>query len=277
MSRKQKILRGIKTHKRRITQVVTALLYNSNFTGFVTGTIYQGDLKMACVPGLNCYSCPGAIGACPLGSLQSALVSFKYRFPYYILGLMLLMGVLLARFICGFLCPFGFIQEMLYKIPTKKIGKNRITSALSYLKYILLVLTVVIATVLLGAPWFCKFICPAGTLEAGIPLVIVNSQIRAVVGALFSWKVFILVLILVSAVFCFRSFCRFLCPLGAFYALFNRIAVFRMEVDSAKCDSCGACKSFCKLDIKKVGDRECVQCGDCRDVCPQKAISRKVN
>ncbi len=277
MSRKQKILHGIRNHKRRITQVVTALLYNSNFTGFVTGTIYKGDIKTVCVPGLNCYSCPGAVGACPLGSLQSALVSFKYRFPYYILGLMLLMGVLLARFICGFLCPFGFIQEILYKIPTKKIGKNRITAVLSYLKYILLVLTVVIATVLLGAPWFCKYICPAGTLEAGIPLVIVNSQIRAMVGALFSWKVFILVFILVSTVFCFRSFCRFLCPLGAFYALFNRVAVFRMEVDSEKCDSCGICKSFCKLDIQKVGDRECVQCGDCRDVCPQKAISRKVN
>ena len=157
----------MRNKKRRITQVITALLYNCNFTGFVTGSIYQGDLKMACVPGLNCYSCPGAIGACPLGSLQSALVSFKYRFPYYILGLMLLMGVLLGRFICGFLCPFGFIQEMLYKIPTKKIGKNRITSALSYLKYIILVLMVVIATVLLGAPWFCKYICPAERWKQG--------------------------------------------------------------------------------------------------------------
>lgn len=276
MSKKEKVLHGFKKYRRRITQVVTALLYNCNFIGFATGSIYKGDIKMVCVPGLNCYSCPGAVGACPLGSLQSALVSFKYRFPYYILGLMLLMSVLFGRFICGFLCPFGLIQEILYKIPTKKIKKSRITSALSYIKYILLVLAVVIATMLLGVPWFCKYICPAGTLEAGIPLVISNLQIRAMAGALFNWKVFVLVLILVSAVFCFRSFCRFLCPLGAFYALFNRIAVLRIELNSEKCDGCGKCKSFCMMDIKEVGDRECVQCGECRDVCPHEAISRKV-
>ena len=92
-------------------QLITAVLYNCNITGFAKGTIYQGDVKGLCVPGLNCYSCPGAVGACPLGSLQSALVSSKYKLPYYMLGVLLLFGIFFGRVICGFLCPFGFLQE----------------------------------------------------------------------------------------------------------------------------------------------------------------------
>ena len=73
------------------------------------GNIYKGDLKGMCVPGLNCYSCPGAIGACPLGSLQSALLNSKFKTPYYILGLLIIFGALLGRVVCGFLCPFGLL------------------------------------------------------------------------------------------------------------------------------------------------------------------------
>lgn len=267
-------MKFIKKHMRKLTQVVTAVLYNCNFVGFADGNIYKGDLKKSCVPGLNCYSCPGAVGACPIGSLQSALVSSKYRFPYYILGLLILFGVLLGRFICGFLCPFGLIQELLYKIPTRKIRKNRITAILSYGKYVVLAALVVIIPIFLQVPGFCKFICPAGTLEGGILLGMINPSVAAMLGNLFVWKTVVLAVILISAVFCFRSFCRFLCPLGAFYSFFNRFAFFRMVVDESRCNDCGACKKYCKMDIKKVGDRECVQCGECQDVCHACAICR---
>ena len=254
--------------KRRFVQVICALLYNCNLTGFAEGKIYQGDFKGFCVPGLNCYSCPGAVAACPLGSLQTALISSKYRFPYYILGVLLLFGVVLGRVICGFLCPFGLIQELLYKIPSRKIKKNRWTSRLSLLKYIILIVFVIGIPLILLVPGFCKFICPAGTLEAGIILVSMNQSLQALAGWLFSWKILILLLLLISAVFIFRSFCRFICPLGAFYSLFHKTAVIGMCIDEDKCTGCNICLKRCQMDIKKVGDRECVQCGDCINHCP---------
>ena len=122
-----KVGEHLKKFSRRYVQLITAVLYNCNVKGFATGTIWKGGSKGVCVPGLNCYSCPGAIASCPLGSFQTALVSSRYKFPYYILGTLLLMGLFLGRFICGFLCPFGMIQEFLHKIPTPKLEKSRFT------------------------------------------------------------------------------------------------------------------------------------------------------
>lgn len=268
-------MRWFRKKKRQMIQIICALLYNCNLTGFMEGKIYKGGIKAVCVPGLNCYSCPGAVASCPIGSLQSALVSAKYKFPYYILGMLLLFGVLLGRAVCGFLCPFGFFQELLYKIPTKKIPKGKWSAKLSYLKYVILLVVVIVVPLTLGIPAFCKYICPAGTLEAGIPLTLANEELRALLGNLFSWKVFLLVMIVVSAVFIFRSFCRFLCPLGAFYAFFNKIAFAGVKKDSEKCNGCGKCVRFCKMDIKNVGDCECVQCGECIGECPERALSRR--
>ncbi|MBQ6453760.1 MAG: 4Fe-4S binding protein, partial [Coriobacteriales bacterium] len=98
-------------------QSVAVLLQNANFKGFLTGRIYQGPIKAVCVPGLNCYSCPGAVGACPIGSLQATLGGASFKLPYYVLGLLVFFGALLGRAICGFLCPFGFLQDLLHRIP----------------------------------------------------------------------------------------------------------------------------------------------------------------
>lgn len=261
--------------KRKLTQVLCALLYNCNFLGFARGTIYQGPVKGLCVPGLNCYSCPGAVAACPLGSLQTALLSSRYKAPYYILGLLLLFGALLGRFVCGFLCPFGLLQELLHKLPTPKVKKSKWTRRLSWLKYLILAVFVVGLPLVLLEPGFCKYICPAGTLEGGLPLTAANETLRALAGKLFTWKVLVLALIAAGAVFCYRAFCRFLCPLGAFYSLFCRVAAVRPRVDVHKCTHCGACVARCKMDIREVGDRECISCMDCKDHCPEGAISWK--
>lgn len=266
-----------KKHKRRWSQVICALLYNCNFTGFAKGQIYQGKLKGACVPGLNCYSCPGAVIACPLGSLQSALVSSKYKFPYYILGVLLLFGVVFGRVICGFLCPFGLLQELLYKLPTKKVKKGTWSQVLSCLKYVILAVFAVGLPLVLAVPGFCKYICPAGTLEGGIFLVALNEPLKALTGFLFSWKVGVLVVILVSSIFIFRSFCRFLCPLGAIYSLFHKVSICGVRVDEDKCIHCNICVRECRMDVGRVGDRECVHCGDCIGHCPTCAIAYRGN
>ena len=180
---KKKITNEWKRHR---VQILWALLTNSYLIGFVQGKIYKGKLKNLCVPGLNCYSCPGAVFSCPLGSLQSALLSSKYRFPYYMLGMLLLFGILLGRVICGFLCPFGLVQELLYKIPTKKLQKNVWTRRLSRLKYVILAVFVILIPLVFLTPGFCKYICPAGTLEGGFPLLLKNESLRRACGQAFS-------------------------------------------------------------------------------------------
>lgn len=267
---------------RRLIQVYTALLYNAYIKGFAEGEIYTGVLKNACVPGLNCYSCPGAISACPLGSLQNAISASADRPAFYIIGIILLFGMFLGRVICGFLCPFGLIQELLHKIPVKKLKKNKITQKLTGIKYVILGIFVVMIPLFFGLrkqplPAFCKYICPAGTFEGALMLMLHpdNADLRSLTGGIFYWKLAVLIAMVISCVFIFRAFCRFICPLGAIYSLFSKIALLGVRVDMNKCNNCGACVKTCQMDIKKVGDRECIQCGECIDVCPEKAITFK--
>ncbi len=265
---------------RRLIQLYSALLYNAHLRGFVEGEIYTGPLKKICVPGLNCYSCPGAVSACPLGALQNAVASSADRPAFYVVGLLLLFGLFLGRVICGYLCPFGLIQELLHKLPTKKVRKSSLTRKLSRVKYMILLVFVLAVPVWFALkrvplPAFCKYICPAGTLEGAVLLLLhpANSELRALAGGLFWWKFSLMAVILAACVFVYRAFCRFLCPLGAIYGLFSRIALLGVKVDPVRCTDCGACVRACPTDILKVGDSECVHCGNCIDVCPEKAIS----
>ena len=183
-------------------QAGAALLTNLHLPNFIKGGLYQGTGKTVCVPGLNCYSCPAASGACPIGAFQAVAGSSRFRFSYYVTGFLILLGVLLGRFICGFLCPFGWFQELLHKIPTKKLSTKKL-KPLTYLKYVVLLVMVVLLPALvvndvgMGDPFFCKYLCPQGVLEGAIPLSIANSGIRAALGSLFTWKFTILLGILV--------------------------------------------------------------------------------
>ena len=268
--------------KRRIIQLYAALLYNANIKGFITGRIFKGDTKNVCVPGLNCYSCPGAVGSCPLGALQNALNSSNKTVPYYMLGIILLFGVTLARTICGFLCPIGMLQELLYKIKTPKIKKTKVTYVLSFFKWVVLivfVLAIPIGFSFAGYadPGFCKYFCPAGTFGGGFMLLINpnNTDMFDMLGVLFSWKTALLFVFIVMCIFMYRFFCRFFCPLGLIYGLFNKFSLVGVVVNKSKCSDCGLCVNACKMDIRKVGDMECINCGECITVCPENAITWK--
>ena len=236
-----------------------------------------------CVPGLNCYSCPGALGACPVGAMQAVAGSTKYGISMYVLGFLVFVGILLGRFVCGWLCPFGWIQELLHKIPVKKIRvPAAVNNCLKWVKYAVLLLAVILLPMALtdrfgiSTPYFCKYICPAGTLEGGIPLLLLNEPLRNAIGFLFSWKVGILAVIVVLSLLIFRPFCRWLCPLGAFYSIFNPISFYRYKVDSDKCIRCGKCERVCKMDISPCtmpNSPECIRCGECKKACPTKAIT----
>ena len=268
--------------KRKIMQLYFAVLFNANLKGFITGKIFTGGTKILCAPGINCYSCPGAVGACPLGSLQGAFSAKNHSTIYYVGGILLLYSIMFGRMICGWLCPFGLVQELVYKIKTPKLKKSPVTRLLSYLKYAILVFFVFIVPILYGIrnvplPAFCKYICPAGTIEGGLLLLShnTNTPLLSILGPLFTWKFLLMVSIIVGCIFIFRLFCRFICPLGALYGLFNKISVFGIKVDNSKCTHCGLCQAKCKVDIHSPGDQECISCGECVGVCPTKAISWK--
>lgn len=277
-----KLFSSLKNHSRLWVQSVFTALTNGYAVGFAKGKIFTGSTKALCVPGLNCYSCPGALGSCPIGSLQAVLGSRNYKFAFYILGFLMVVGAVLGRFVCGWLCPFGLIQDLLHKIPfVKKLKKLPGDRWLKWLKYVILIVFVILLPLYVvdiigqGQPWFCKYICPSGTLTAGIPLVIANEGLRAAAGWLFAWKNFILVALILLSVLVYRPFCRYLCPLGAIYGVFNPIAFYRFRVDENKCTSCKACQKVCKLDIpvyKTPNSPECIRCGDCKKHCPHGAI-----
>ena len=262
-------------------QTASALLTNIHLPNFLDGTLYQGAGKYVCVPGLNCYSCPGAAGACPIGSFQAVVGASKFKFSYYTTAILILLGVLLGRLICGFLCPFGWFQELLHKIPSPKFSTKRL-KPLRYLKYAVLLIMVILLPAFavnslgMGDPFFCKYLCPQGVLEGAIPLSLTNAGIRAALGKLFTWKAGILLAVILGSVVFYRPFCKWLCPLGAFYAILNKVSLFQMCVDTGKCISCGACAKSCKMDVditKAPNHTECIRCGMCMKSCPTDAIS----
>lgn len=263
-------------------QAVFTLLSNGWIKGYRNGTIYTGAGKKFCAPGLNCYSCPGALGSCPIGALQSTLTAPEFKFALYVSGFLIMVGAALGRFVCGFLCPFGWIQELLHKIPfPKKLKKLPGEKLLRCLKYGILIVFVILLPLFfidatgIGKPWFCAFICPAGTLEAGIPLVLMNDFLRPALGFLYTWKLFILILLLLLSLLIWRPFCRYLCPLGAIYGCFNPISLIRFKINADNCIDCGVCEKACPMSLpvhRKPNGMECVRCGKCKDACPTNAI-----
>ena len=265
---------------RKWIQAAAALLTNIHLPNFLKGSIYRGKGKLACAPGLNCYSCPAASGSCPIGAFQAVVGSSKFSFSYYVTGILIFFGVLLGRFICGFLCPFGWFQELLHKLPGKKLSTKNLRP-LTFIKYAVLLLMVVLLPAFavndlgMGEPFFCKYLCPQGVLEGAIPLSVVNSGIRAALGKLFAWKFGILLSFILLSVFIYRPFCKWICPLGAFYALLNKVSLVGMQVDESRCISCGRCARACKMDVdvtKTPDHSECIRCGMCVDACPTKAV-----
>jgi polyferredoxin len=272
--------------KRRLTEILAAIGFNLDLPSLLKGQISQAKTKGICLPVLNCYSCPAAIGACPIGSLQNSLNSLRYNLKLgqkqlglYVVGSLGLVGVIGGRLPCGWLCPFGLLQELIYKIPVPKL---KIPTFLTYLRYAVLLVLVILLPLLLvdsfgqGSPWFCKFVCPAGTLEAGVVLALINPELRSQLGFLFAWKVSLLVLFLIWMALSQRPFCRTICPLGTILGFFNGISAFEIKVDLDNCLVCNACQRACPVDIKiyqNPGNSQCIRCLQCQEVCPTGCIT----
>ncbi|MEN6560519.1 MAG: 4Fe-4S binding protein [Acidobacteriota bacterium] len=272
--------------RRHWYQAFFALGLNAWLPSWFKGEIFQGGIKGVCVPALNCYSCPSAMGACPVGALQTFFGGLRFnlsiaekKFGLYVAGFMAAVGSAVGRLPCGWVCPFGFVQDLLHKIPSPKL---RIPRAMTFLRYAVLAVMVVALPLLIvdevgyGQTWFCKWICPAGTLGAGLPLMLIKPDIRPLIGFMYYWKVGLLALFLAWFVVSRRPFCRTICPLGAVWGLFNKASLFRMAVDDGKCTRCDKCRRDCPVDMKiyeSANSPDCVRCLKCISSCKFGAVS----
>jgi len=262
-----------KTHPlhifRRISQIgVGAFLFNSYFAVFSTKTLYNGPFRNACVPGLNCHSCPTATMGCPIGILQ--YYAATHRFPWFLLGFLGIIGLLSGRFTCGWLCPWGLVQDLTHRFKKVRI---KIPRLLHYLKYVILIVVAIIIPYITFEHWFSK-LCPCGALIAAIPWALWNPIdpvlgvpyiARDMIASMFWIKMWILWAFLVLFLFIKRPFCRTICPLGAIYALFNRISLVSVK-NLPGCVDCGQCDAVCPVDLnvkREVNSEACIKCLEC--------------
>jgi len=268
---------------RLVVQIIYTIVTNGYVYGYLNGKIYKGSLKYACVPGLNCYSCPGAVASCPLGALQAALNQKNFEIPFAVLGFFFVFGSIFGRFVCGWLCPFGLLQDLLYKIPLVKKWKRKqlpFHSVLKYGKYLVLFGLVFVGSAFLftgfvKVPAFCKYLCPSGTFMGAIPLLSTNAQLRSQIGGLFYWKLGLLIFLILLSLVIYRPFCQYLCPLGAIYGWFNRFSLVQIHWEKDACISCMACQRACPVDLppEKISvSGECIKCGKCVEVCPKNCL-----
>ncbi len=275
---------------RRLSQYLFAILANSYWLFPWSFPIYQGFLKRFCFPGLNCYSCPAAVMSCPIGAIQNFLATFRYGLSsggqfqpgLYVIGSLGFFGVWAGRFPCGWICPFGLIQDLLFGLCKKALSLWR---PLCKVPYLILVVFVILLPLFaldqagFGRTWFCQYICPAGTLEAGLPLMALKSSLRSAAGWLFANKVLILLLILGLCTIISRPFCRILCPLGAIFGLFNRISWVRLRFEPDRCSQCKACRIFCPTEVSffngedDINSIACIRCLRCISLCPGGAVA----
>lgn len=264
--------------RRKVIQVAAFGFTNMKLGNLVTGRLYTGKWKNFCAPGLNCYSCPAALVSCPIGAMQSIAKSPRMSFSFYAIGIILAFGIVLGRAVCGYLCPFGLLQELIAKIP---VPKFRLKKIFRYIKYIVLLVFVIILPAVIanaagvGKPWFCEYICPAGTLEGGLLNVFRSSALINSIGWVFWLKLGLLGAIIILCLFCYRFFCKTLCPLGAIYGLLNKISLYHVELDKNKCVDCGRCAKECRMDVdpsKEIRSAECILCGKCAATCKTGAL-----
>lgn len=258
-------------------QLLYTIVTNGYAYGFLHGKIYKGPLKYACVPGLNCYSCPGALASCPLGALQAALNKRGFEIPFAVLGFLFIFGSLLGRFVCGWLCPFGLLQDLLHKLPFfRKQKQLPFHNLLKYGKYVTLSGLVIAGSAFLftgfaKVPAFCKYLCPSGTLMGALPLLSMNESLRTQIGGLFFWKAGVLIAIILLSIKVYRPFCQYLCPLGAIYGWFNRFCLVQIHWQQDACISCMACQRACPVNLapEQISvSPECIKCGQCIQACP---------
>jgi len=257
-------------HSRRWVQLASFLFANSFFLS---------RFKGFCYPVLNCWACPSANFSCPIGALQNSSSSARLALrgeapwtaviPIYVLGTLLLFSSLFGRMMCGWLCPFGWFQELL-----GRLGPKLRTAPWSrYLRYVVLVGLVFVVPYLTSEAWFSK-LCPMGAIEGGLPQPLLRPELRSQIGLMWWVKMAILAVTIGAAIVWRRPFCSVICPLGAIFALAHRWSAWRIDYDRDACTDCMICVEACPQGLdprREVNSHACIGCLEC-EKCPFGAI-----
>lgn len=261
---------------RRYSQIAAVVIANPWVFYFKDNVLYRGKGKGVCFPGMNCYACPMAMYSCPIGAMQHSLAVRSAGAMLYVFGTLAALGAVIGRIPCGWVCPFGFLQDLAYKVPLPKLSLPRWAGYFKYVALLVLAIALPLAT---RVHWYSR-LCPVGTLEGGIPLqAFPPNGVPSFVmrpGVFFWLKIAILAIFLLWMLVTKRPFCRTACPLGAVWSLFNPFSLYRMRVDGSVCRSCGKCKEVCPVDIciaDNANSPECIRCLDCKKACPEGCVT----
>ena len=241
---------------RRSTQLLALVLVNIGFVEILkTGAV---------CPVFYCYGCPAAAFACPIGIFQN--YAALGMFPFYAIGTLGVFALILGRFWCGWACPFGTVQDFVVWI--RRRGDPVKVRRFPWFSFVVLGGALIAAWVATDA-LFCK-VCPAGSLFAAIPQRFASPGLPF--GTFFYVHIGTLVVSVVAFFLVGRFWCRYLCPLGGIFGVFNRVGIVKVKLDEAKCTHCGKCLEVCPVKIERPEDIEnsidCIRCGKCIDACP---------
>lgn len=251
----------------------------------VSGICPVKRTQLGVFPFLNCQACEMATGGCPIGMIQWGLINKK--FPLFSLAILLLFGSILGRAVCGWLCPFGFFADVLDRlINIKKLrSKIKVLPKAAFIKYFLIIF--IFTAPFWAVPYFCIYICQSANIYGLLPYYLTTGlegftaafQSTAWLrGIFFFHMVSMFILILLAIIVSGRWFCRYICPLGAIYGLFNYVSPLQVKHDSDKCTNCNRCIKVCPMDVD-LRNKDfatvtgCIRCGRCIKLCEARYFS----
>ncbi|MGH4139726.1 4Fe-4S binding protein [Clostridium sp.] len=221
---------------------------------------------------------PSIHALCPFGGLESLYTLFTtggfigkiFSGTIILFAITLVIAIIFRRSFCGLICPFGAIQEFFGKLGQKIFKKKfimpaKIDKPLRYLKYVILAITIFYAWKTAGL-WMAPY--DPWSAYAHLPEGISSVWAESAIGLI------ILIITVVGSLIYDRFFCKYLCPMGAFYAIVGKFSPYKVVRNENKCIDCGICSKKCPVNIdvqhlSEVKSAECISCQTCVLNCPR--------
>jgi ferredoxin-type protein NapH len=301
----------LKSAKRLLLRFQTPRWISQIFFFFLLNAVIFGFVPLSIVlPVLHSSGTPQRTIGDAFAVLQEQL--YQGIFPWLPLAAFVLVAVFLGRATCSWVCPYGFVQDILSYFRRRHTEVSlRTHGQMVYIKYMVLATVVLICAIMGGslvsgvgqsyrkalgafgeAPF--NFLSPADTLFAILPKMVldfryalVEQSVNTILGgvsslALLFWaRLVVLAAVIVLAVYVPRSWCRYFCPHGALLALLNRFSFLGLKREAISCTkaTCRECVKVCPMKVpilehpwEKFADPECIYCLKCVDACSTRAI-----